>query len=298
MKYTFSLIILSLFALASCSQNSTEKTLNSMTTTAKTTRPEEAFPNQRGALKSGILNGQTVSYQLIGDQAVFESDILLPPESLKEKTDMHTEGTGRSKTSTRWPNKIVYYSIDAALPNQSRVTDAIAHWEANTPLRFVQRTTQRGYVVFKTGSGCSSNVGYSGGVQYVNLANTCTTGNTIHEIGHTVGLWHEQTRADRDTYVTINTANIISGYEADFQTYTDRGADGFDYPSGLDFNSIMMYGSYDFSKNGQPTITKKDGSTFTVQRNGLSYTDINTIYYMYDPDGNTAITKQKNNSQQ
>jgi hypothetical protein len=300
MKLLFSLTIVSILiiSLLSCSQDPTEKALDSLVPTSKTTRPEEAFPNQRGTLQSGVLNGQKISYYLIGDQAVFECDILLSPENLKEESAMHTEGTGRSKTSTRWPNKLVYYSIDPSLPNQARVTDAIAHWEANTPLRFVQRTTQRGYVVFKTGSGCSSNVGFSGGVQYINLASTCTTGNTIHEIGHTVGLWHEQSRVDRDTYVTINTANIISGYEADFQTYTDRGTDGFDYPSGLDFGSIMLYGSYDFSKNGQPTMTKKDGSTFVGQRNGLSYTDINTIYYMYDPSGSTAITKQTNASQQ
>ena len=31
-----------------------------------------------------------------------------------------------------------------ALPNQARVTDAIAHWEAHTSFRFVARTTERG----------------------------------------------------------------------------------------------------------------------------------------------------------
>ena len=30
----------------------------------------------------------------------------------------------------RWPNCTVPYEIDAGLPNQQRVTDAIAHWEA------------------------------------------------------------------------------------------------------------------------------------------------------------------------
>ncbi|WP_460968172.1 M12 family metallopeptidase, partial [Spirosoma migulaei] len=48
-----------------------------------------------------------------------------------------------------------------------------------------------------------------------------------------------------------------------------------------DFGSVMLYGSYDFSKNGLPTMTKKDGSTFIGQRQGLSATDIKTIGYMY-----------------
>jgi hypothetical protein len=267
--------------LTSCSQDPTEKAPESLTPVARTSRPEEAFPNQRGALQSAYLNGQKVNYHLIGDQAVFESDILLLPDNLQERVDVQTEGTGRTRASSRWPNKIVYYSIDPALPNQTRVRDAIAHWQTKTPIQFIERTTQRGYVIFRTGSGCSSNVGYSGGPQYVNLANSCTTGSTIHEIGHTIGLWHEHSRVDRDTYVTVNTANIVSGYETDFQTYLQRGMDGFDSNGGLDFGSIMLYGSYDFSKNGQPTLTKKDGSTFVGQRSGLSETDVNTVLSMY-----------------
>lgn len=207
--------------------------------------------------------------------------MLLRPEDLQDKPGRHTEGTGRSRTRYYWPNKIVYYAIDPALANQARVTSAIAHWEANTPIRFVQRTNQTAYVLFQTGSGCSSNVGYTGTVQYVNLATGCTTGNTIHEIGHTVGLWHEHTRADRNTYVTVNLQNVITGYETNFQTYVERNLDGFDYQGGLDFGSVMLYSSYDFSKNGLPTLTRKDGSTFVGQRNGLSPVDINTVKYMY-----------------
>ena len=273
----YTLTILSI----SCSPEVNEQGSQNEKPASATTRPEEAFPNQRGALQTTKLNGQTVIYQLFGDQAVFESDILLSERDLRQDDDLQVEGTGRTKASSRWPNKIVYYSISPSLPNQSRVLDAIAHWEANTPIRFVQRTTQRGYVLFQTGSGCSANVGYVGSVQYVNLASACTTGNTIHEIGHTIGLWHEHSRADRDTYVDINTGNIITGYESDFQTYVQRGTDGFDSPGGLDFGSVMMYGSYDFSKNGLPTITKKDGSTFVSQRNGLSETDIQTVLSMY-----------------
>ncbi|WP_461043491.1 M12 family metallopeptidase [Spirosoma harenae] len=247
-------------------------------------QPEEAFPNQGGTRQTGMLNGEKITYSLINGQAVFQRDILVSPDSINDSADVHTQairGTGRTKLSSRWPNKTVYYAIDPALPDLARVYNAIAHWESNTSIRFVLRTTQRGYVLFRPGPGCSSNVGYAGGLQYINLANTCSTGNTIHEIGHTVGLWHEHTRADRDTYITINTANITSGYETDFQTYEQRGMDGFDYAGGLDFGSIMLYGSFDFSRNGLPTITKKDGSTFIGQRQSLSAIDIATVQSMY-----------------
>ena len=43
----------------------------------------------------------------------------------------------------------------------------------------------------------------------------------------------------------------------------------------------MMYGSFSFSSNGQPTITKKDGSTFNIQRAGLSAGDKSGIDIMY-----------------
>ncbi|MCY7357754.1 MAG: M12 family metallopeptidase, partial [Rudanella sp.] len=117
--------------------------------------------------------------------------------------------------------------------------------------------------------------------QYITLSTACTLGNIIQEIGHTVGLWHEQNRADRDQQVTINFGNIQSGAENNFQTYVQANYDGFDLGSAIDFGSVMMYSPYDFSSNGQPTITKKDGSIYSIQRDGLSPMDIATVKAMY-----------------
>ena len=218
---------------------------------------ESAFPHQSGSSHQAYLHGYPVNYLKINGEAVFQSDIIL---RLEELTDELTESTttGRSRSTAKWPNKIIYYQIDPALPNQQRVYDAMAHWEANTAIRFVARTTQRGYVLFRNSSGCSANIGYSGGLQYVNIGNGCTTGNIIHEIGHTVGLWHEHSRADQNTHITIRYENVSPGAASNFYTYLGQGFDGFDYGGSMDFSSIMMYGPYDFSKNGQPTITRKE----------------------------------------
>ena len=43
----------------------------------------------------------------------------------------------------------------------------------------------------------------------------------------------------------------------------------------------MHYGSYSFSKNGQPTILKLDGGTVSGQRATLSTGDVASLAGMY-----------------
>lgn len=266
-------------SLVSC--NKENQTQPAQVAQAQDAKAEEAYPGQTGEAKAGTWGGESINYQEIQGDKVYEGDILLTPEQVAASKSQGQQRPGSAgRTTGRWPSAIVYYTIDSNLPSQNRVTNAIAHWQANSPVRFVQRTTQSNYVTFRVGSGCSSNIGMVGGRQYINLASGCSTGNTIHEIGHALGLFHEQTRNDRDTYVTILTQNIQSGYENNFTKYGAQGISGTDFGA-LDFGSIMMYGSFSFSNNGQPTITKKDGSTFNIQRTGLSAGDKSGIDAMY-----------------
>ncbi|WP_083320773.1 M12 family metallopeptidase [Hymenobacter glacialis] len=262
--------------LTGCSKDQESAPLQ-VNASSQDAKVEEAYPSQTGQSQVGRLGSETIEYRKINGDNVYEGDILLTDAQVST-SGPRTESAGR--TTGKWPSAIVYYTIDAALPNQARVTDAIAHWQANTTIRFLKRTNQTNYLTFRVGSGCSSNIGMIGGRQYINLASGCTTGNNIHEIGHALGLFHEQTRNDRDTYVDILTQNIQSGYENNFARYSTLGYSGSDFGA-LDFGSIMMYGSFSFSSNGQPTITKKDGSTFSIQRNGLSTGDLSGIDIMY-----------------
>lgn len=275
-----------LIMLAACSQDGTAA------------RPEAPLPDGRegyaapAPLQTGWIldeNGEPreITFEVRDGRAIFQGDIDLGPAAdiARSRDQLATRplgprfGVARDGTSARWGSARIPYVISSSLPSQYRVTDAIAHIEANTGrLDFVARTTQTDYIFIRSSTGCSSSVGRIGGVQYVNLATGCTTGNTIHELLHAAGMYHEQTRCDRDSYVQILWNNIQSGYEHNFDRQCANATDYSTYAEG----SIMHYGAYAFSSNGLPTIRSLRGLDSQMgQRTGMNSTDRTTINTLY-----------------
>jgi hypothetical protein len=306
MKKSKLIYLLPALAILSCSKDPVNETTTQITnpeTEIAAANVEEAYPGERGNVSEVYYAGQKLAVEEIDGDYIYQGDIMFKANMISSKYvdpvyEKGQEPTNKSvgRTSARWPNNTVYYEIDGSLPDQKRVTDAIAHWEANTSLDFVRRSGQSNYIYFTSGSGCSSYVGMIGGRQNITLSSYCSTGNTIHEIGHAVGLWHEQSRVDRDNHIRINYENIQNGTEHNFRTYEESGYDGQEFTSNLDFGSIMMYSSYSFSSNGQPTIVKTNGSTFSVQRSALSSGDKSGINSMYPASSGGSSTSTTTSS--
>mmetsp|Transcript_44679 Transcript_44679/g.82868 ORF Transcript_44679/g.82868 Transcript_44679/m.82868 type:complete len:405 (-) Transcript_44679:157-1371(-) len=192
--------------------------------------------------------------------------ILLP---LKEKNDSaFTPPVALSYY--RWPGRDVNgmarvsYQVDPSfVGSKTMIEEALREIEDKTRvLKFVEKT-QRPFILV-TGQhvhhehalahylvdidyvfDCWSYVGYQNHAeQAVNLGIGCQTkGYFIHEFLHTLGLWHESARYDRDDYVTVLWGNIYSGLEYDFEKRIVDDTLGCPY----DYESIMHDASEDFA---------------------------------------------------
>ncbi|VDM97239.1 unnamed protein product [Thelazia callipaeda] len=194
---------------------------------------------------------------------LFENDILLTLPQVKSLL--------RSNKNNKWQRLI-------------RIT--LRQIEMETCVRFRENAAHEDYILFIQGNGCWSNVGRIGGPQLVSIGFGCeATGIIAHEVLHALGLWHEQSRDDRDNYIKINYDNIYAGTEGNFEKRSQENSDnmGLSY----DLGSVMHYGATAFTTNiHKLTIeTREQLYQQTIgQRMGVSFKDAKIINLRYCTD--------------
>lgn len=182
-----------------------------------------------------------------------------------------------------WPNGRIPYTISSQYSSYSRslIAASMQDYATHTCIRWVPKEANDvNYVHIYPDRGCYSMVGKMGGKQSLSLGSGCIQkGIIIHELMHAVGFFHEQSRTDRDDYISIMWNNIQPGMQGQFEKYGHGTIQSLG--TSYDYGSIMHYGTKAFSRNGQPTMVPKQKGAQIGQRGGFSNVDkfkINTLY--------------------
>ncbi len=175
-------------------------------------------PSETGRLFHGVYRGMPVTYGVRHGLAIFQGDIILEKVdaigSQRPRPSFGIDSLGLDYYQYRWPlvgNQYqIPYVIGPGTGNLANLNTAIAQFNSTfSNIKFVARTTETDYVNFyfdpnDNSAQCEANIGRAGGEQQVGGSggsfNPCAVGTILHEMGHTVGLWHEQSRPDRNTY--------------------------------------------------------------------------------------------------
>uniref|UniRef100_A0AAF5D0F4 Metalloendopeptidase n=1 Tax=Strongyloides stercoralis TaxID=6248 RepID=A0AAF5D0F4_STRER len=186
----------------------------------------------------------------------------------------------------RWPNGEIPYTLSSKYGSYAKsiIAKAMDEYHRKTCIRFVPRNSIKhvDYIYIHPDDGCYSLVGRVGGRQPLSLDSGCIqTGTIVHELMHTVGFFHEQSRNDRDKYIKIIWQNVMNGADDQFEKYGINVIDNLNEP--YDYNSIMHYGPYAFSANGKRTISPYHANSERMgQRIEFSSIDLRKINKLYE----------------
>jgi Astacin (Peptidase family M12A)/Abnormal spindle-like microcephaly-assoc'd, ASPM-SPD-2-Hydin len=261
--------------------------------------------SQKSQIRTGIFRGMRVTYTWVpnegsngGGKAVFQGDIVL--DHVESIPGPQSESLGVAYSQYLWPKVgTVYqvpYTIDPSSGDVTNLNTAISQFNSNFSgvIQFVPYTNQTDYVSFlfdtsNTSGVCEAYEGRVGGEQTVGGSASCTVATILHEMGHTVGVWHEQSRPDRNTYINVNYGAVIKASRSFFDQFLDNDQELTLY----DYASVMQYPAYSFSRNGEPCIESIPAGIPLSNSTGYSAADIDGIDRLYGAIP-TAVTVTSN----
>lgn len=227
------------------------------------------------------VRGRVLPASRHGDALVVEGDIV----ARRDATSASPYAIGIGSPTAYWPKVAGVAQIPYVATNgNANVAPAISQYNAAFPgvIQWVARSTEVDYVDFDldpndhSGGGLSS-VGRVGGRQVIGGSIDANVPTLLHEMGHATGLWHEQSRPDRDAHLQLIPANTIKTLEPNFDVVTDNVQSIGLY----DLQSIMQYLPFTFTKNGQPTLETRPAGIRVSDLGTFSAGDVDAIDRLY-----------------
>ncbi|WP_158622199.1 M12 family metallopeptidase [Corallococcus sp. CA047B] len=297
---------------AGCGQD--EKTKVPESTPAEEVQPQAETPEVRGSAFLPLGRSKTpqdVNYRVEDGWAVAFGDVLLGPVEQVEaesqrlrnaqpgaRSGVSASSVGYHDDDNLWPSGEVTYTFAYNFPESRKpaVWAAMAEWEKYTVIRFKWQAEcdfLGSCVVIRLPddpSTCKSVVGrLSGRIIVANpqplwVGPECSFGSILHELGHAIGLYHEQSRKDRDQFIQVHEQNF-----ADCLDEFDKVQEDVNSP--YDYGSIMHYSRFSSCSKVDPntqnrlplfTATQTVPSGVQIgQRAELSDSDIGGLTSMY-----------------
>ncbi|KFP79082.1 Meprin A subunit beta, partial [Acanthisitta chloris] len=219
------------------------------------------------------------------DQDIFDINEALGLDLFEGDIKLHGERNSIIGDKYRWPHVIPYVLEDTLEINAKGVIlKAFEQYRLKTCIDFKPWNGEKNYISVFKGDGCWSSVGNQNmGLQQLSIGPNCDRIGTIqHEFLHALGFWHEQSRSDRDDYVTIVWDRIQSGKEHNFNKYDDKTSDFLNVP--YDYNSVMHYSKTAFRNGTEPTIVTNIPDFMDVigQRMDFSDYDLQKLNQLYN----------------
>ena len=254
-------------------------------------------------LGTALLHGRQIAYEVKNGRAVYQSDIILGEErevaegrfagrlaagGVRVRPQAATIEPSLQYASGLWPvvNGVVRVPYTMTTVNAANINAAIA--ESNSQLAGVLQWVPAAgsdvnlvnfdFNASDMSGSCEAIVGMQGGTQPIGGAGNCTVGTILHEMGHAIGLYHEQSRTDRNSYVTYREGQVDKPQHGNFDILPTLANSGL-----YNYASIMEYSPFLFSRYGTVPVLETSPVGIPLGTTQPQYTsgDLDGIMRLY-----------------